>query len=435
LHIFVVAIGTAGDVYPLLGLSKTLVAHGHRISFCTSPVFRTITERCGLRFVPLGTEEDYYAAVNDPSMWNPRRSLKTLWKAVAARIEPMLDLLCSEIDGDTLLAAHPWAFAARLINEKYDVPLVTLQISPSTFFSAKEPPIHKQFTIPKFLPYPIRVGLLWAFDRGVLDQICGPDINRIRATLGLRPITHIAGRWIHSPQGVLGLFPDWFATPQTDWPRNVTLTGFPLFDGDSSQLADDELEAFLEDEPKPIVFTPGSTVIDDMSYYLTAASTLNALGQRGVFLASKSITTMNLPRNILARPYVPLSKLLPRAKALVHHGGIGTAAQALAAGIPQLITPFAHDQFDNAVRVQRLGCGLQASAPGNTTFTWKPLKTLLESDSIQQRCKEVRSWVEPGETACRKALSIIESLTRTFPNRTAALDLGKQRQVSMHSEL
>lgn len=67
--------------------------------------------------------------------------------------------------------------------------------------------------------------------------------------------------------------------------------------------------------------------------------------------------------NILARPFAPLSRLLPYAKALVHHGRIGTASQAFAAATPQLITPFAHDQFDNAARVERLGADFKLTAP------------------------------------------------------------------------
>ncbi len=63
------------------------------------------------------------------------------------------------------------------------------------------------------------------------------------------------------------------------------------------------------------------------------------------------------------RPFVPHSVLLPRARCLVHHGGVGTTSQAFEAGIPQLVLPFAHDQFDNAARVQRLGRGLRRGMP------------------------------------------------------------------------
>jgi rhamnosyltransferase subunit B len=392
------------------------------VSFCTSPAFSKVVERCGLRFLPFGTEEEYYAAINNPALWNPRTSLKTLWAAVSVRIRPLYDLLYAEVDNDTIMAAHPWAFGARLLQEKHGVPLVSLQISPSTFLSAKRPPIHKQFTIPLSLPYPVRAGLLWAFDRGVLDRICAPDINRIRAGLGLPSVTRIMGRWMHSPQGVLGLFPEWFAPPQTDWPAKVTLTGFPLFDEADFRSIDGELEEFLANGPAPVVFTPGSTLVDGSPYYTKAVDALNALGCRGIFLASQNTKLPPLPSNILARTYVPLSKLLPQARALVHHGGIGTASQAFAAGIPQLITPFAHDQFDNAARVERLGCGSQMDLHARGASLLESLQQLLEDENIQRNCATFRSKVVPGKSACMKALSEIEGVAGGLSkNRNGAL--------------
>jgi rhamnosyltransferase subunit B len=410
LHIIIIAVGSTGDVHPLLGLGRTFARHGHRVSFCTSPAFAEAVQRCGFRFLPFGTAEEYYAAINNPALWNPRTSLKALWKAVVVRIRPLFDLLNAEADNDTIMAAHPWAFGARLLQEKRGVPLVSLQISPSTFLSAKMPPIHKKFTIPMSLPYPLRAGLLWAFDRGVLDRICAPDINRLRSDLGLPPVKHIMGRWMHSPQGVLGLFPDWFAPPQTDWPREVTLTGFPLFDEAEFRSLDAELEDFLAKGPAPVVFTPGSTRVDGLSYYTAAAAALNTLGCRGIFLASQGTTLPGLTPNILTRSYVPLSILLPRTRALVHHGGIGTASQAFAAGIPQLITPFAHDQFDNAARVARLGCGFQMDSHRSSKAMLESLRQLLEDERIQRNCAAFRLRVGSGESACMKALSAIETV-------------------------
>jgi rhamnosyltransferase subunit B len=69
--------------YFWVGLGRAFARHGHRVSFCTSPAFAEIVERCGLRFLPFGTAEEYHAAINNPALWNPRTSLKTLWKSVA----------------------------------------------------------------------------------------------------------------------------------------------------------------------------------------------------------------------------------------------------------------------------------------------------------------------------------------------------------------
>ena len=117
-----------------------------------------------------------------------------------------------------------------------------------------------------------------------------------------------------------------------------------------------------------------------------------------------------LGSSILLRSYVPLSKLLPQAKVLVHHGGIGTVSQALAAGIPQLAVPFAHDQFDNAARVERLGCGLRLDSPISAPTLLTSLKRLLEEESFQRNCASYRLRVEPGETSCLRALAMVEAV-------------------------
>jgi rhamnosyltransferase subunit B len=418
LRIIVIAIGTAGDVHPLLGLSRTFANNGHKVLFCTSPVFSSVVERYGLRFLPLGTVEQYRSTVDDPNLWKARTSLKVLWAGVARTIRPLFDLMAAEVDRNTIIAGHPWAFGARFFQEKYAVPMVTLQVSPSTFLSAKKPPIHKQLNIPMFLPYAVRAGLLWALEHGVLDQVCGPDINRMRAQLGLRPVRRIMSHWMYSPQGVLGLFPEWFAPPQSDWPSTVQLTGFPLFDDATGREIDGELEEFLAAGDKPVVFTPGSTLVDESSYYCAATTALESLSLRGIFLGMKDVERSRQKAHVLARSFVPLSKLLPRARALVHHGGIGTVSHAFAAGIPQFITPFAHDQFDNAARVVKLGCGISSQKPICSDNIAKALTRLLRDSSIQRRCVEVRSMIEPGDVTCQKSLRALDEIA----SKTLLLD-------------
>ncbi len=410
MHIIVIAVGTAGDVHPLLGLSRTFAEQGHRVSFCTSPAFAEMVERSGFRCLPLGTVAEYHATVNDPELWKAKTSLKVLWSGVAKTIRPMFEMLCAEVDSDTIIAGHPWSFGARLFQEKYGTPLITLQVSPSTFLSARRPPIHKQLNIPMFLPYQVRAGLLWALERGMLDRVCAPDVNRIRGELGLSPVKRIMSRWMYSPQGVLGLFPDWFAPPQSDWPAAVRLTGFPLFDEAALRKSDPEVEDFLERGDPPVVFTPGSTLVDESAYHAAVSEALQALGCRGIILGARGAATQRSQANLLVRSFVPLSKLLPRARALVHHGGIGTVSQAFAAGIPQLVTPFAHDQFDNAARVERLGCGIQLQDSHGFRALQPALRGLLEDASLQDRCTVIRASIAPGEIARRNALVAMQDI-------------------------
>ena len=406
LNILVVAEGTAGDINPLLGLSSVFASKGHSVSFLANAVFADVVEGCGFRFVPTGTAESYRALRDRAAGNNALQLSKLLWKSLMDSVRPVFDVLASEVEDNTVIAAHPWVLGARLVQEKHDVPMVTVHISPATLLSAKLPPLHRPFPLPLWLPYSVRSGLVWALERGVLDRILGPDINRLRYELGLPKVKRIVGRWMHSTQGVLGLFPDWFAPPQTDWPPGVSLTGFPQFDQGNLRRMDPETEEFLAQRIRPVVFTVGSTSTDEISYYAAAAAAVNALGLRAIFLTNQKLP--QLGPNVLVRSYVPLSRLLSSARAIVHHGGTGTVSQALAAGIPQLITPFVYDQIDNAVRVERLGCGLQLD-PGTLARTMLPgLQRLLESVEIQQNCTMLRSRVDSGPAACRRAVAVVE---------------------------
>ena len=114
-------------------------------------------------------------------------------------------------------------------------------------------------------------------------------------------------------------------------------------------------------------------------------------------------------------PYVPFSQLLPQSAVLVHHGGIGSTAQALAAGIPQLIMAMAFDQPDNANRVHRLGVG---DGLFRREFQVAKVKTMLEhllgSKEIAVRCKQLAARFEaarPREAAAER----IEQLLRRVP--------------------
>ncbi|WP_263377601.1 glycosyltransferase [Granulicella paludicola] len=356
MHIFIIAIGSAGDVHPFVGMARSFAAEGHRVSFCTNPAFEDVVTSAGLPIVPLGTADEYHRAMNDPALWDPRTSFRVLWKTMSSFLRPLLEILHREVGEGTIMVGSLWAFGARMMQEKYGIPYVSVQVSPSTFLSAKLPPVHKRFVVPAWWPYRLRAVLLWAIERVVLDSVCGPELNAVRKEMGLPRVKHVLGQWVHSPQGVLGLFPDWFAPIQTDWPAKVSLSGFPLYDRSASQTLDEELITFLLAGQKPVVFTPGSTHVDELTYFGVANDSLRRLGERGIFLAKRSAKLPPFGTNILVREYVPLSLLLQHAKALVHHGGIGTASHALAQGIPQLVIPFAHDQFDNAARLERLGC-------------------------------------------------------------------------------
>ena len=158
---------------------------------------------------------------------------------------------------------------------------------------------------------------------------------------------------------MLALFPPWFAEPQPDWPPQLRLTGFVLSDDTCAPPADgaetDRLNRFLRDGAPPVVFAPGSANRHATAFFQTAIEATAALGRRALLVSPyREHLPSSLPAHIGHSPYASFSTLFPQAAAVVHHGGIGTSAQALAAGVPQIVMPMGFDQPDNAARLARL---------------------------------------------------------------------------------
>ena len=414
----VVPVGSAGDVHPFVGIALALRARGHDVTVVTNPYFAPLVERVGLPLAPIGTVAQYEAITADPRLWHRLHGLGVVAAGVATGTAPLYRLVEQErARGDLMVVAHPLAFGARVAHEMLGVPLVTLQLAPVTFWSLHETPVPARgLGSINALPRPVKRALL-AIGERLADRVLAPPVNRFRGGLGLPPVRRIASRWWHSPQRVIGLFPDWFAAPQPDWPPQATLTGFPLYDEAGVTGVPPEVDAFLDEaqaagEP-PVVFAPGSGNRQARRFFAAACDACRRLGRRGLLLTRYAEHLPDaLPPGVRRADYAPFSAVLPRAAALVHHGGIGTAAQALAAGRPQLVMPMTFDQPDNAARLRRLGVARvlppeRFSGPAVA----RELAALLQSAEVARRCADVARRFD-GTDAVGRTCEIIEGCAR-----------------------
>ncbi|MBL8848564.1 MAG: glycosyltransferase, partial [Planctomycetaceae bacterium] len=227
------------------------------------------------------------------------------------------------------------------------------------------------------------------------------------------PVKRIT-RWWNSPDGVVCLFPDWYAPPQPDWPPNLFQADFPLWNADASNGLAPEVDAFLKAGDAPIVFTPGSANIYGQTFFAAAVKACRLLNRRGILLTGHvEQLPAALPESIAHFHYVPLDLLLPRAAAFVHHGGVGSTSQALLAGIPQVLMPLAHDQFDNGARVEKLGVGASIPAPKfNATRLTAALKRLLDSAAVTNACQTAAARLANRDGLSRAA-DAIDGLVNT----------------------
>jgi rhamnosyltransferase subunit B len=389
-----VPLGSRGDVYPFLWLGATLASRGHDVRVLTNPPFADAVRAAGLHPVVYGSMDQYEAILRDPDLHHPRRGFSLIARHSEALAREMIPRIQAEhAPGRSLLMGAGIAFGARIAAEAFQIPLVTLQLQPAVFLSVEDPPVVRARTewirgAPRWV-----VRSLYALGYLQTDRLLAAWMNRLRRELGLRnPVRRILRDYWMSPLRVLALFPEWFALKQADWPPQTIVTRFPLYDEGDRMPLDPELEAFLAAGEPPVLFTPGSANVQAASFFRVAAEVCARLQRRALFATPHAEQVPpGLPASIRHVQSVPFSRVFPRCAAVVHHGGIGTVAQGLAAGVPQLVMAMSHDQPDNGNRLRRMGVGdyLYPRAFRAAMVTAR-LERLLTSAEVARACGRYR---------------------------------------------
>ena len=404
-------VGSSGDVHPFVGIGRALRARGHDVVIMTGGPFEDLVRRAGLGFQGTFSTEEYEAATKNPDLWRPRRGMRLVMRLASSRLEFAYARLKEVWEpGRTVLVGHALSFATRLFEEKEGVPGATVHLAPSIFRSDFEQPAYAPGRTASRAPRWLKRAMWWTVDRLLLDPNISPPLNRFRKELGLPLVRRPFREWIHSPRRVIGLFPEWFASPQKDWPASLRLTGFPLYDESDQQGLAPKLQEFLDAGDAPIVFTPGTANQHAVSFFQAAVDATRRLGRRALLLSRYAKHIPPLPLTVRHEAFVPLSLLLPRCAALVHHAGIGTSAQALAAGIPQLTMPMGFDQPDNTTRLYRLGVAtwlLPSQFTGDRVAA--KLDSLLSDPQVSAACRRWSQEIQ-ADSALDRTCRLLEEL-------------------------
>ena len=361
-RIVLTSFGSYGDIHPYLAIAAELRSRGHHPVIATSELYREKLVAGGFDFIPVRPhipppqEQD---PVMMEKVMNPKwGSSYLLNEMLFPYVRDGYDDLLRAVAGADLLLTHPISFAGPLVAQKTGLPWVSSVLAPVSFISAYDPPVppfwswmrHLQLLGPRFVA---------AFFKQAKKYYKYKDYEVFREELGLPDRGSPVFEGQHSPTLILALFSALFAQPQPDWPPQARVTGFAFYDGRNELAMPSELTKFLEEGPPPIVFTLGSSAVwVARDFYRESIAAAKLLGRRAVLLIGDERNQLeeSLPPEIIAVNYAPFEALLPRACAMVHHGGVGTTSNGLSAGIPTLIVPFAFDQADNAAHAARLGC-------------------------------------------------------------------------------
>lgn len=392
--VIVAASGTGGDIQPFIQLSQGLAERGHRVLMLVPRFHEAAVLGSGVPCQTFGTQDEWQALLNDPDLWDERKGWSVIWKGLVPHLGALRNFIHQlPADAPCVVLSHPILvpMAALARSVRPDLRIVTAYLAPSNLCSSHDLLCIGSLRIPSWVPTAWRQALWSMVHQFLIDPITIPSLNAERSRHDLPRVPNFFGHVSTAPDASLGLFPTWFASVQPDWPPSFTEGDFVNAREDRQAPLPLELEQFLSAGDPPIVFTPGTGHLHAAHYFNTALKALARLQRRGLFVTPHEAQLPDsLPASVMWQAHVPFTALLPRVAAVVHHGGIGTTAEAFRAGVPQLIVPFAYDQFDNGLRAKRLGVADVLMAKHlSVRRMQRRLASLLASREVRQACAQL----------------------------------------------
>ena len=409
--------GSFGDVHPYMAIGLELQSRGHSVTIATSAIHQRKIELAGLSFHPVRPD----LSLDDEELlrrfYDRHRGSGRIIRMLDASVRQTYEDSLGAFAGADLVVTHIVSFGGICAAEKLRKPWISTVLAPFSFLSAFDPPVFANAPWASGLKK-LGPGFVRAFFKIGRAQSRSwlRETARLRAEVGLPAAPHPLFDGIHSPRAVLALFSIHFAQQQPDWPANTRITGFPFFSSTNEHEAlASEIEQFFSEGESPVVFTLGSSaVLAAGTFYPDALEAVRRLGVRALLLTGPYSQGLpdRFPPGVLVADYAPHAAVFARASVIVHQGGIGTTAQAMRSGRPMVVVPFAHDQFDNADRVRRLGL---ASVVPRYSYS---------AARIEKALREVL-----GDDSRRKAAEKMALSIRSEQGTSAAADEIEQQLV------
>lgn len=351
LRIVLAAVGSRGDVQPMLALAQTLRACGHVPVIAAPPNVESWVRHLGFEFAPLGVDiQQWLAEHSDVLTGNPVTMLKGASQYLNAQLAEQARELVPICAGADALVYAGLALAAPTVADFLHLPTLGVLYTTCMLPSGRHPPI----SIPWHgLPQWIN-RLLWRANSLINDSIGLESLNTVRASLNLPAIKHIRHHLLEDHPLVVAADETVFPSDPR-WQVLYPYANFLFFD-DPAPL-DAELDAWLADGEPPVFVGFGSmSGKGTQRIERLIVEAVCATGKRCIVGAGwAGLGSGALPGGWRMVRDAPHALLFPRMAVVIHHGGSGTTAQTLRAGVPQVLLPLILDQFHHAHRLYLAG--------------------------------------------------------------------------------
>ncbi len=413
--------GSSGDLNPILALGLGLRLRGHDVLIAVEESHRATVMAAGLPAHPLSGDNDAVLLPYRQALFNDLSPLMfakiLLERSILPALPATVEALRAACEGADLLVSTVQQAAGGIVAELTRVPWVSVALSP-TLIPSVASALHPALAV---VPRPLRPlanRAAWAALRPAARHLGDDGLNRVRASFGLRPRRDVLLLGNRSPSlTAVAVSPAFFPRPR-DWPRHVRPTGFLFWDTPATWSEPTALADFLA-APRPVVAVSSgsmSPLVGDVfaDFYRTSVAAIRRAGARALVIgASPAALPVWLPADTLAVPFAPFSTVYPRCAAIIHHGGIGTTAQGLRAGVPALAAPWGVDQYFDGMQIARLGAGRWLPRRRYTVArAADTLSTLLHEPAYRERATAVASRIAREDGVAALCAEIEELLMR-----------------------
>ncbi|MGA1876449.1 MAG: glycosyltransferase [bacterium] len=363
--ITILALGSRGDVQPLLALGLRLKAHGYQVCVATHGLFEGLVRSLGLEFffVQVNPREALDSQAGQAALaygLNPLRSYLHFTNMVKqVMMQAGADCLRACQSTEAVLFSTMASYFAPHIGEKFSIPIIAAPLQP----------LHPTRAFPSWFS-PVQWNLGGAFNRFtyfLTYQITWLPyrsiVNQWRVEyLSLPPISirKNYSRKLLKQKGLViyGISPTILPKP-ADWGDNIEITGYWFLNRPADWQPPCDLVDFLSDGPPPVYFGFGSVSGFKVERVMSKVLEAISITRCRAILATGwgGLSQSDLPAHVYKVEFIPHDWLFPHLAAAVHHGGAGTTAASLRAGIPTIIVPFYLDMPFWGRRVADLGVG------------------------------------------------------------------------------
>ncbi|MBI1293566.1 glycosyltransferase [bacterium] len=363
MKISVVASGTRGDVQPYLALSKGLQDAGLSVRLLASENFETLVQEAGVAFASTGIgaeeriqSEEWRNVIEGGNFLKVLGKMQAEMKNAAAELAPQLPPLLA--DSDLIISGMAGLGGAFSVAEHYKIPVIQAYVVPFSPTLAFATPLVPWLPLGQLLNRPS-----FHLTRQMFWQSTKVADAETRKVLGMPKPSFWGpfGDLARSPAPVLYGYSHHVLPRPQDWQPQIYVTGYWFLDEGEGWQPPADLLHFLAAGDAPVYIGFGSMISRNPEE--AARIALEALaqsGQRGVLAAGwGGLNVADVPDTVHLISSLPHSWLFPRMAAVVHHGGAGTTAAGLRAGVPSIVTPFGMDQPFWGQRIAGMGVGPQ----------------------------------------------------------------------------